>query len=52
MSPDERAQAIEDIKQEIQAAAQEIHASDVAGCCNRLVDGFLLLTKFLEDYPE
>jgi hypothetical protein len=43
-------QRLEDIKAEIQAAAQEIHAGEVVGCCNRLVDTFLLLTQFLEEH--
>jgi hypothetical protein len=40
------------MKAEVQSAAQEIRAGETVGCCNRLVDAFLILTKFLEDHPE
>jgi hypothetical protein len=50
MSPEQRHQALEDIKQEIRAAAAEIHAGEVVGCCHRLVDAVLMLSEFLEQH--
>jgi hypothetical protein len=51
MSP-EQSQHLEDLKAEIQAAAQALRHSDATECCNRLVDAFLMLTQYLEDLEE
>jgi hypothetical protein len=47
MSP-EQAQHLEDLKEEIKAAADALQHSDTTSCCNRLVDAFLMLTAYLE----
>jgi transcription elongation factor Elf1 len=41
---------LEEIKAQIQFAALDIYENEVVGCCNRLVDTFLLLTEFLEEH--
>lgn len=51
MTKEERERALDDLKAEVQSAAQEINAGEVVGCCNRLVDAFLLLSQFLEKNP-
>lgn len=40
---------LEEIKREVQDAAQELHNADAYAAVNRLVDAFLLLTQYLEE---
>ena len=49
---EEAQRRLEEIRQEIRLAAQEIHNGDSFACCERLVDAFSALIRFLEVKPE
>jgi hypothetical protein len=51
MTPEQERQ-LDDLREEVQAAARAMQDSDTNTCCYRLVDAFLLLMQYLESLDE